>query len=85
MARFEYDFQKSNTNKKRHGIDFIEAQKLWEVTHVIVPAKNVVGESRYAILGTIDGKLCIAIITQRGESIRIISCHGADKKWGENL
>ena len=28
MNGFEYDEVKSNTNSKKHGIDFIEAQKL---------------------------------------------------------
>jgi uncharacterized protein len=26
---FEFDKRKSNSNKKKHGIDFYEAQKLW--------------------------------------------------------
>jgi len=28
--KFEFDINKSNQNKEKHGIDFIEAQALWE-------------------------------------------------------
>jgi hypothetical protein len=27
---FEFDETKSESNKKKHGIDFIKAQELWE-------------------------------------------------------
>jgi len=30
MPSFEYDENKSKTNQQKHGIDFIEAQKLWK-------------------------------------------------------
>lgn len=81
MPHFEYDATKSRTNKEQHGINFAEAQDLWESAHVIIPAKNVVGESRYAILGKINGKIYVAIFARRGDTIRLISCHRADKRW----
>ena len=28
---FEFDTDKSKANKKKHGIDFVEAQALWKV------------------------------------------------------
>lgn len=81
---FEYDTDKSNKNKERHGIDFEEAKELWDSTHVILPAKNVLGEERFVILGKIKGKHYVAIYTVRGRKTRIISCHRADRKW-ENI
>jgi len=27
---FEFDLRKSATNKRKHGIDFVEAQQLWD-------------------------------------------------------
>jgi len=30
VREFEYDINKSNINKKKHGISFEEAKKLWE-------------------------------------------------------
>ena len=81
MPQFEYDSKKSKNNKQHHGVDFEEAQELWVNTHVIIPAKNVTGENRSAILGKIKGKHYMAIFTERDESIRIISCHRADRRW----
>lgn len=77
--RFDFDPHKDFENRKRHGIDFEEAQRLWERTHVIIPAKDVRGEKRFAILGKIQRKVFIAIYTERNDVIRIISCHRADK------
>ena len=37
---FDFDFQKSKTNKAKHGIDFIEIQLLWDDPNLIeIPAK----------------------------------------------
>ena len=70
---FEYDQNKSQTNLNKHGIDFEDAQALWEKRTVMIPAKNIDGEKRYLVLGLIDGKHWSAVITYRGDVIRIIS------------
>lgn len=80
MERFEFDPQKSELNKKRHGIDLEWAQELWDVTHVIIPAKNVAGEERFLILAMVSGKCYAAVFTRRGEVTRPISCHRADRR-----
>ena len=78
---FEFDESKSRANKTKHGIDFATAQKLWLSTHVAIPAKNVSGENRWAIIGVIGHTFYVAIYTVRNEKIRIISCHRADRRW----
>jgi len=46
---FEFDIAKSAINKEKHGIDFIEAQMLWEDPDLIeIPAK-IAGESRFLV------------------------------------
>ncbi|MEH2122456.1 BrnT family toxin [Nostoc sp.] len=38
---FEFDHYKSATNKTKHGIDFIEAQKLWaDANFLEIPART---------------------------------------------
>jgi uncharacterized DUF497 family protein len=69
---FEFDPQKSETNKAKHGIDFVEAQELWKSKHVLLGAKDAL-ERRYLVIGTIGGAHWSAIITYRGATIRIIS------------
>lgn len=70
---FEFDGDKSNSNSEKHGIDFIEAQLLWEdPDRVVIPAKTT-DEPRYLLIGKIAEKLWSAVFTYRHEKIRIIS------------
>ncbi len=69
---FEFDLRKSDSNKKKHGIDFYEAKALWDDPDVIeIPVKTS-DEPRYLVIGKISGKHWSGIITYRAEKIRII-------------
>ncbi len=69
---FEFDERKSQSNKKKHGIDFTEAQELWDDPELLeIPLKT--DEPRTLVIGLISGKHWSAIITYRKEHIRIIS------------
>lgn len=75
--KFEFDPSKSESNHQKHGIDFIEAQALWQDgNRVEIPAKTV-DEPRSLLIGRFKGKVWSAIITYRGENIRIISVRRA--------
>ena len=69
----EYDTEKPMINFEKHGIDFEQAQKLWEATHVIFPARSEF-ENRFAIIGKVNNRVFTCIFTLRGENTRIISC-----------
>jgi len=71
-VEFEFDPRKSEGNKAKHGIDFVEAQALWKSRHLLLPAKDVL-EKRYLVIGRIASDHWSAIITYRGAAIRIIS------------
>lgn len=72
--KIEFDENKSVSNKEKHGINFYEATALWSDRDLLeVPAKTVEDENRYLIIGKIDKKHWSAVITYRGDSIRIIS------------
>ncbi|MBW1893501.1 MAG: BrnT family toxin [Deltaproteobacteria bacterium] len=74
---FEFDPKKSKYNKKKHGIDFIEAQALWEDRDLLeIPARTI-DEKRFLIVGKIGAKYWSGIITYRDESVRIISVRRA--------
>ena len=80
MIEFEFDKRKSQINKNKHGIDFIEAQTLWEDTDRIeIPAKTI-DEERYLLIGKISDKCWSAILTYRGEKVRIISVRRSRKE-----
>jgi uncharacterized DUF497 family protein len=71
-VEFEFDPRKSEINKAKHGIDFVEAQALWRSKIVLLYAKDAL-EKRYMAVGVIAGEHWSAIITYRGATIRIIS------------
>ena len=77
---FEFDQNKSDSNKHKHGIDFYEAQKLWNDSNFIeIPVKTS-DESRFLVVGKISGKHWSGIITYRNEKIRIISIRRSRKE-----
>ena len=69
---FEFDAQKSLSNREKHGIDFSTAQKIWENDVLEIPARTI-GESRWLVIGKLGPKYWSAIITYRGDRVRIIS------------
>ena len=75
--KFEFDPLKSTANKKKHGIDFIEAQALWEDPDLLeIPARTT-DEPRFLVVGKIAIKHWSGVITYRGTNIRIISVRRA--------
>lgn len=71
--RFEYDPNKSQTNLEKHGVDFKQAQAIWEDENRLeIPARTV-DEARFLVIGMVAGKCWSAVITYRGDNIRIIS------------
>ena len=72
MLFFEFDPQKSASNKIKHGIDFVEAQALWRSARIELDAKDA-AEKRYLVIGTIGKGHWSAVISYRGMTIRIIS------------
>jgi uncharacterized protein len=71
--RFEYDPDKSAENKRKHGIDFEEAQALWaDPALVEIPARTS-EEPRWLLIGKIDEKHWSAVVTRREENTRLIS------------
>ncbi len=70
---FEFDEQKSRVNKAKHGIDFVEAQRLWHDEMFIEFTARTQDEPRYVVVGLIDDKHWSAIVTYRDNKIRLIS------------
>ena len=73
MFEFEWDDNKSQTNKQKHGIDFKEAVQLFKEGIKVYFAKEVGDEKRYLISNYIGEKCYSAIFTLRNGKIRIIS------------
>jgi uncharacterized DUF497 family protein len=77
---FEYDPWKSIENKRKHGIDFEEAQALWADPALMeIPARTS-DETRWLLIGRIGEKHWSAVITRREENIRLISVRRSREK-----
>ena len=77
MNSFEFDAAKSESNRTKHGIDFVEAQGLWSDPMLLeIPAKTD-DEPRYLVIGSMAGKHWAAVITYRGVNVRLISVRRA--------
>jgi uncharacterized DUF497 family protein len=70
---FEFDESKSLANKVKHGIDFTEAQALWLDENLLRVAARTTEEPRHVLIGLINKKHWSAIVTYRGDAIRLIS------------
>ncbi len=80
---FEFDQEKSEANKKKHGIDFDDAQKLWhDSDRMVVPAQNL-DEPRFVLIAKIQENYWSAIYTIRQNKIRLISVRRSRKNEKE--
>ena len=77
---FEFDSHKSESNRRKHGIGFSAAQALWDDSDRIeIPARTD-DEPRFMIIGLIESHVWSAVITYRGEKVRIISVRRSRRK-----
>jgi uncharacterized protein len=77
--KFEFDAKKSRANKEKHGIDFHEAQTLWEdddLTEITILSTS---EIRHVFTGKIRDKYWTVVITWRSNTIRLISVRRSRK------
>lgn len=70
---FEWDESKRQSNLAKHGVDFIDAQVLFDGRPVVSAAGNHPEEQRFATVGLIDNRHYTVIWTWRDANIRIIS------------
>ena len=77
----EFDPQKSAENVRRRGIGFeLFADMDLEHAVSVVDRRRNYGELRLRVLALIRGRLYAAVITPRGENIRVISLRRANRR-----
>ena len=81
---FEFDPSKSDLNREKHGLNFVEAQGIWDDEDRALLTLTFADEDRYLIVGMINGKLWSAVFTWRGPRIRIISVRRAREDERQN-
>jgi uncharacterized DUF497 family protein len=76
---FEWDSAKEHANRKKHGIDFKTAAKVFLDPFVIeFEDHDAEGEVRFCAIGLVDGRVLFVSYTMRGDVVRIISARGAE-------
>lgn len=80
---FECDTSKSKANLEKHGIDFVEAQQLWEDKDRLEIETRTEDEPRSVLIAVLGQKLWSAFFTYRKGRIRLISVRRARKEERE--
>ncbi len=77
---FEFNSNKSESNRLKHGIDFEQTQALWNDPLLLeIPAK-LEDEHRFLVIGIIEKQHWSAIVTYRNANIRLISVRRSRKE-----
>lgn len=79
---FEWDEAKRRINLEKHGVDFLDASKMWSgIMLVAEDARREYGESRYVGMGRIEGRVMVVVYTHRSlDVVRIISLRKANSR-----
>ncbi len=77
---FEWDENKRLANIRKHRIDFIDVEAVFEGDTVTVEDDRFdYGEERFITFGLLEGRVIAVVHTERDNLIRIISARKATK------
>jgi uncharacterized protein len=77
---FAWDEAKRRAKVRKHGIDFVDAEKIFGgVPLTAEDTREAYGERRFLTLGLLDDQVVSVTHTERGNDIRIISIRKATK------
>ncbi|NGZ87890.1 BrnT family toxin [Duganella aceris] len=76
---FEWDERKNQSNIRKHGVSFEDAQKIFDLPALnYFDANNSLHEDRYVEIGFCGGRLLTVVFVELGcDRIRIISARTA--------
>jgi uncharacterized DUF497 family protein len=78
---FTFDPEKSARNVASRGLSFELVERLdWETALVIEDVRKDYGETRLQVLALMGGRLYAAVVTPRGEDLRVISFRKANRR-----
>ncbi|MCL4502900.1 MAG: BrnT family toxin [Deltaproteobacteria bacterium] len=79
--KFEWDEAKRRTNYEKHGLDFRDAEKVFQGSLVtVLDSRQEYGEDRYISLAMLEDVVVVVVHTTRSENTRIISMRKAKLK-----
>jgi uncharacterized DUF497 family protein len=79
-VKLAWDDAKRQANVRKHGIDFIDIELLFDGYTVTIEDDRVdYGEQRFVTFGAVHGRVVAVAHTEHGDAIRIISARKATK------
>jgi uncharacterized protein len=74
-----FDTEKNARNITERGLSFGRVAELdWDTALVVEDTRRDYGETRLLVMALLDGRLHAAVVTPRGEDLRVISFRGAN-------
>lgn len=78
--KFIWHEPKRQSNLKKHGIDFANAESIFAgPTFTFEDDREVYGERRWVTIGLLEMKVVVIVHTETNDEIRIISLREANK------
>ena len=78
LRTFDWDEQKNELNRVKHGIDFDDASEIF-YGPIVLRQSNRNNEERWIAIGSLEDRLITVVFTRRADVIRIISARRARK------
>jgi len=82
VVRVEWDDRKNEQNLRKHGLDFADAQEIFDCPMLVrLDIREDYGEDRWVGIGVTQGRVVVLVFTERddGQTIRIISLRKAQR------
>ncbi len=77
--RFTWHQPKRQVNLKKHGVDFVDAERVFAgPTFTFEDDRKDYGEQRWITLGLLGRKVIVVVHTETEDEIRVISMREAD-------
>ena len=74
----EWDPEKAEANRRKHGVDFADAATALSDEHALTRPDDEPGEERYLTLGMDAlGRVLLVVYSWRGDLVRLISARKA--------
>ena len=77
--QFEWDENKRSSTLEKHGIDFLDAIRIFDGRPVLHAPSDRPGEERWVATGSLSGQMVSAVYTLRDGAVRIITSRRAKK------
>lgn len=76
----EWDEAKRQENLRRHGLDFVGAERIFGGDIVTVEdTRHSYGEPRWVTVGRLEGRIVVLVYTERNDKLRCISLRKATR------